>query len=320
MLERPQKVEIHKFEIEGKKLLLDVRRSISMEIDEVASDILDAVNRCSSQEIISTLKGKYSKEKLVETLEELEKVRLLVPEGKLPSPPRLKIPSNPKIPINCMDFNISHDCTMHCRYCYGDGGNYGGPKELMHKEVAKKAVDFFLANSGDHKKCEIIFFGGEPLLNMPVLKFVVNYARKEFGKKGKIIQFGLTTNATLLMVDPAGDLYVCHRCAGTEKLKVGDLKNGIDPLRQRRILENYVDNRRDCATCWARYLCGGSCIANNVVYYDDISCSNPLMCSLYKYQLELGMWFYSEIHEEEKEFIQRYCEGEERPYMKEVKL
>jgi len=38
----------------------------------------------------------------------------------------------------------------------------------------------------------------------------------------------------------------------------------------------------------------------------------------YKYQLELGRWFYSEIHEDEKKFIRRYCEGEERPYMKEV--
>ncbi|MCD6166720.1 hypothetical protein J7K19_08455 [bacterium] len=62
MIERPQKVETHKFEIEGKRLLLDVRRSISMEIDEIASDVLDIVNGHPSHEINSTLQGKYSRE------------------------------------------------------------------------------------------------------------------------------------------------------------------------------------------------------------------------------------------------------------------
>ena len=41
MLTYPRKVAIHGFEKEGKKFLLDVRRSISMEIGAVWDDILN---------------------------------------------------------------------------------------------------------------------------------------------------------------------------------------------------------------------------------------------------------------------------------------
>ena len=90
-----------------------------------------------------------------------------------------------------------------------------------------------------------------------------------------------------------------------------------ETVRQRKILENHVDLREDCSKCWARYLCGGGCIANNVVYYGTISKSNQMMCDLYKHLIELTVWLYSEVYEEEREFIERICERDERLFMKE---
>ena len=129
--------------------------------------------------------------------------------------------------------------------------------------------------------------------------------------------YGCGGGRNYMMVDPVGDLYVCHRCGGEEKLKLGDIYEGIDPERQRKILENHVDLREDCSKCWARYLCGGGCIANNVVYYGTISKSNQMMCDLYKHLIELTVWLYSEVYEEEREFIERICERDERLFMKE---
>ena len=45
------------------------------------------------------------------------------------------------------------------------------------------------------------FFGGETLLNFPVLKKTVAYARRRAAEAGKEIDFSLTTNATLLQPD-----------------------------------------------------------------------------------------------------------------------
>jgi uncharacterized protein len=45
---------------------------------------------------------------------------------------------------------------------------------------------------------DICFFGGEPLLNYPVMKEVVPYAREKAAIGGKRVAFNLTTNGTLL--------------------------------------------------------------------------------------------------------------------------
>jgi len=129
--------------------------------------------------------------------------------------------------------------------------------------------------------------------------------------------YGCGGGRNYMMVDPVGALSVCHRCGGEGRLKLGDIYKGIDPEKQKMILHNYVDSREDCRACWARYLCGGGCIANNVVYYSTISKSNQQMCDLYRHKVELTMWLYSETYETEREFIQRYCERYERTYMRE---
>jgi uncharacterized protein len=47
----------------------------------------------------------------------------------------------------------------------------------------------------------LTFFGGETLLNFPVLKSTIAYARSRAAEVGKTIDFSLTTNATLLRPD-----------------------------------------------------------------------------------------------------------------------
>ena len=42
------------------------------------------------------------------------------------------------------------------------------------------------------------FFGGETLMNFPILKVAIPYARQRAAELGKQVEFSLTTNATLL--------------------------------------------------------------------------------------------------------------------------
>ena len=55
-----------------------------------------------------------------------------------------------------------------------------------------------LKESGDNKVAHITFFGGETLLNFPVLKKTIAYARQRGAEVGKEVDFSLTTNGTLL--------------------------------------------------------------------------------------------------------------------------
>ncbi|MCP4216796.1 MAG: radical SAM protein, partial [bacterium] len=97
-----------------------------------------------------------------------------------------------------ISLNVTHKCNLHCVYCYGEDGSYGGPAVNMSEETARQAVDYLFRESGDSEKCSITLFGGEPLLNFPMVRFIINYAREEAAKLNKQIFFQMTTNGLLL--------------------------------------------------------------------------------------------------------------------------
>jgi uncharacterized protein len=61
-------------------------------------------------------------------------------------------------------------------------------------------------------------------------------------------------------VSAEGDLSACHRFVGAEVGAMGDVDAGVDRAAQQSWLESrHVHRQEPCKTCWARYLCGGSC-------------------------------------------------------------
>ncbi len=105
-------------------------------------------------------------------------------------------PSQPIIKAMCL--HVAHDCNLRCQYCFAGTGPFGGNRELMTFETGKLALDFLLQHSGNRPHCEVDFFGGEPLMNLQVVKDLVAYGKKAAAKAGKSIRFTLTTNAVLL--------------------------------------------------------------------------------------------------------------------------
>jgi uncharacterized protein len=103
-----------------------------------------------------------------------------------------------------MVLNVTNQCNLSCTYCYEysedkivDTENGKQPK-FMSEETARQSVEFMLKESGDNKVAHITFFGGETLLNFPVLQKTIAYARQRGAEVGKEVDFSLTTNGTLL--------------------------------------------------------------------------------------------------------------------------
>ena len=78
-------------------------------------------------------------------------------------------------------------------------------ESLMSLEVASQELDFFayqisLNNEYFDNPKEIIFYGGEPLLNFKVLKFVIekSLTYKQKGKLPNNLRFSIVTNGLLL--------------------------------------------------------------------------------------------------------------------------
>jgi uncharacterized protein len=64
---------------------------------------------------------------------------------------------------------------------------------------------------------------------------------------------------TALGVGPDGGVYPCHHFLEESKFKLGDVRQGLPVLNQRREFFHRVDEREPCRSCWARHACGGEC-------------------------------------------------------------
>jgi uncharacterized protein len=71
----------------------------------------------------------------------------------------------------------------------------------MSLQMARDAVDYLVAQSGPRRQLHITFFGGEPLLNIAVIKQTVEYCESIQTPAKKQFVFELITNGTLLSPD-----------------------------------------------------------------------------------------------------------------------
>lgn len=187
-------MEIHKFTIDDKRLVLDVPISTAFEVDNVVFDVLDLWSHASTQEIEDRLGRRYSQLEIREALAEL---KTLAQEGFFASAPPLssQILDNG---IASVSLHVAHSCNLCCTYCYADHGRYNSSASLMDISVAKRAVDFLIKMSRQRKRILVTFFGGEPLLNFDLIRTTVAYAKKQAKKAGKHVDFSITTNGTLI--------------------------------------------------------------------------------------------------------------------------
>lgn len=102
---------------------------------------------------------------------------------------------------------IAESCNLSCSYCYCRSTMQSSPTLLMSQDIAHRCVDYLFDESGRAPKLKLTFGGGEPLLNKPVFRFIVDYSLERAKQEEKEIQFFLTTNGTLLDEETVD--YIC---------------------------------------------------------------------------------------------------------------
>lgn len=102
---------------------------------------------------------------------------------------------------------VTPQCNLRCKYCvygehYPNTRSYNG--NLMDISTAQRAVDYYMEN---YKKVNyrnpnstpiVGFYGGEPLLNFPVIEATVSYINKKYKPVYGDILYSITTNGVLL--------------------------------------------------------------------------------------------------------------------------
>ncbi|MEW6572280.1 MAG: thioether cross-link-forming SCIFF peptide maturase [Bacillota bacterium] len=180
---------VHCFEMLGQKLVFDPVSGGVHAVDDVAWDVISSLSKGEPAP------PEYPPALVAEVLGEVEELKA---GGSLFTPDRgRELYTPPDFAPKSLCLMVAQECNMRCAYCFAGEGNYGGGG-LMSRETAFKAVDYLLEAAGSAGAVEIDFFGGEPLLNFPVVMAVVDYGIERARVNGKEISFTLTTNALLL--------------------------------------------------------------------------------------------------------------------------
>jgi len=90
-------------------------------------------------------------------------------------------------------------CNLKCVYCHAKSVEQTKKGYDMDEETAKKMVDFMFQSPS--RGITIEYQGGEPSLNMPIIKFVREYAEELNKKARKDVRFVIVTNFTTLTVE-----------------------------------------------------------------------------------------------------------------------
>ena len=194
--------EFHRFESAGANFLYLVPAGAIFAVDTAVGKLIECLSsgELPHDQLVDDLTaGGLTIGDAEELIEEMVHANVILGRDSRPEPPS-KLPE--VFPIQTLVMNLTNQCNLSCQYCYEFGADKvatpeGKPK-FMDIETAKTSVDFLLAQSGDRRSIHITFFGGETLMNFPLLKQVVAYANQRAAEQGRHIDFSLTTNATLL--------------------------------------------------------------------------------------------------------------------------
>lgn len=226
---------VHQYKLNGYNIVLDTCSGSVHAVDEIAYDIIGLYKEKSPEEIAEIITEKYADENITsdDVFECIEDVKALEEKGKLYTSDTYEDMAfdfkNRNTVIKALCLHVAHTCNLNCEYCFASQGKYHGERALMSLETGKRALDFLIENSGTRRNLEVDFFGGEPLMNLEVVKGLVAYAREIEKIHNKNFRFTLTTNGILIDDDV---IDFCNKEMSNVVLSLDGRKEVHDRLRK----------------------------------------------------------------------------------------
>jgi uncharacterized protein len=200
----------HEVRVDGRRILFHVPTTSLFELDEVAGDVLDFLrtkDEIGADDLRLRFEGQHPPERVLETLQDLFELEVISNGSRRPAPGVVQITN---YPISTLVLNVNTGCNLSCSYCYKEDLATPDRGRKMAFETAAKSFELLLREARDRRRVNLVFFGGEPLSNMPLIRAMVDYAERRAAEVGKTVDFSLTTNATLL-TEELVDWFSAHR-------------------------------------------------------------------------------------------------------------
>lgn len=136
----------------------------------------------------------FGESKVVKNLKSLKNIVSKVVPGYTFEEVKEAISGNLKQMTLC----VTQNCNLRCSYCVYSGQfqNFRTHKNIsMSNTLAIDAADYFLKHASPYDDLYFTFYGGEPLLNLPLISKVSKYLKKNLKNR---INFSITTNGTII--------------------------------------------------------------------------------------------------------------------------
>ena len=193
---------VHDVSVEGRRMLFHIPTTSLFEMDEVSGAVLDLFREepvVTPSIARNAFEARFQSEQVVDAMDSF--IGLDIVRDSAAPAVALKPVAVENFPLSTMVLTVNTGCNLSCTYCYKEDLTTPDKGEKMEFDTAVKAFEVLLEQSGDRERVNLVFFGGEPLTNLPLIKQMVDYAGRRGEEVGKTIDFSLTTNATLLTPD-----------------------------------------------------------------------------------------------------------------------
>lgn len=201
----------HDLRVGDRRVLLHIPSNGLFDLDPVSADVLDFLkerDHISADQVQERFTGQLAADAVADALRDLRDLGVVgAAAAAAEADEGIAID---EFPLSTIVLNVNTGCNLSCSYCYKEDLASPAAGEKLDADTAKRAVDLLLVQGAARKRLSIIYFGGEPLSNMALIRTVTDYAERRCREAGKEVDFSLTTNATLLTEDIA-DYLDAHR-------------------------------------------------------------------------------------------------------------
>ena len=204
---------IHFFNTQNHKYVFDVNSNDIIQVSDLVFDCLHLlVSGLEESEIVRTLQGQYERSDVrnsLDSIKEMQEKNIYFSSSRPKQISMFCCSDSMKLHydkfINQLTFEVTQRCNLNCRYCVYSG-IYEGQRVANNKDmtwdVMKPGLDFMIEHGGkspnpfyrndvedvfQYQKHDIDFsigfYGGEPLLNYPLIRKGVEYLERHKKKR-----------------------------------------------------------------------------------------------------------------------------------------
>jgi uncharacterized protein len=189
----------HDVQLEGRRVLFHIPSSGLFELDELGGSLIDFLKeneKITLDGVQQRFDGQAVSAELTQTLDSFRELSII---GDSPGEPDAGMQVEIRqFPLSTVVLNVNTGCNLSCTYCYKEDLAVPTKGVRMDFETARKSIELLLKEGAANDRLNVIFFGGEPLTNLPLIKEVVEHTERRCAEEGKLVDFSMTTNATML--------------------------------------------------------------------------------------------------------------------------